>query len=66
MPVEMESVMERLSAQTERLQEECRKSRGSDEDRALLMQGLVVLSEAVLRVGRDVRQLKLQAAADRQ
>ena len=66
MPVEMESVMERLSVQTERLQAEYRKSRGHDEDRALMVQGLALVSEALLRVGRDVRLLKLQMAADRQ
>lgn len=60
---ELESVMQRLSDQTRALRLKCAAPRSdADEERALMVEGLAVVSEALLRVGRDVRALRLQLA----
>lgn len=61
MAVELESVMERLDAQAKRLKERSRGA-GAGDDAALTAQSLAVVSEAILRIGRDLRLLRLQLA----
>ena len=61
MAIELESVMERLSAQTNQLKERSR-SAARDGDEALTVQSLALVSEAILRLGRDLRLLRLQMA----
>jgi hypothetical protein len=60
MTVELESVMQRLDAQTKRLRQRALVSRAEDEERALTVESLALVSEAVLKIGRDIRQLRLQ------
>jgi hypothetical protein len=61
---ELESVMQRLDAHTLRLQQRSAAARSAeiDEDRALLVQGMALMSEALIRVGRDLRFLRLHLA----
>ncbi|HVI28178.1 hypothetical protein [Hansschlegelia sp.] len=60
MAVELESVMQRLDAQARRLRQ--RAAAGEAGDAALTTESLALVSEAILRIGRDVRQLRLQLA----
>ena len=60
MAVEIESVMQRLDAQARRLKQ--RAVAGEAGDAALTAESLALVSEAILRIGRDVRQLRLQLA----
>jgi type II secretory pathway component PulJ len=60
---ELESVMQRLDAHTRRLQERSSaQDGGADEEKALMVQGLALVSEALVRVGRDIRFLRLRLA----
>ena len=60
---ELSSVMMRLDAHTKRLQDKAQAARpGGDDEQALVVQGLALVSEALLRIGRDVRTLRLQLA----
>jgi hypothetical protein len=52
--------MQRLDAQTQRLRQRALVSRAEDEERALTVESLALVSEAVLKIGRDIRQLRLQ------
>jgi hypothetical protein len=60
MTVELESVMQRLDLQTKRLKQRAATSRPEDDERALTVESLALVSEAVLKIGRDIRQLRLQ------
>jgi len=57
---ELESVMERLKDQTDRLKRRAASPSGADEERALMIEGLALVSEALLKVGRDVRMMRNQ------
>ena len=57
---DMETVMNRLSAHARRLQEQPVPS--GDADRALMVESLALMSEALLKVGRDVRHLRNKMA----
>lgn len=58
---ELESVMQRLDTQTKRLKERMAALRGSaGDDGGLTVEALALVSEAVLRIGRDIRALRLQ------
>lgn len=59
---ELESVMRRLDAHAKRLVERSPSTSGGDDENALMVQGLALVSEAILRVGRDIRFLRLQLA----
>ena len=60
---EVESVMQRLAEETRRLRAEVEASQPeTDPERALTLGSLALVSEAVLRIGRDVRQIRLQLA----
>ncbi|MGA0531111.1 hypothetical protein [Hansschlegelia sp. KR7-227] len=59
---ELETVMERLGAHARRLEERSRSARSANDDGALMVQTLALMSEALLRVGRDVRHLRNQLA----
>lgn len=59
---ELESVMQKLSDHTARLRRSAvaGSGAGAEEDRALMIEQLALVSEALLRVGRDVRLMKTQ------
>lgn len=60
---ELESVMQRLDAQTKRLKERIATPREpAGDDGGLTVEALALVSEAVLRIGRDIRALRLQLA----
>ncbi|RXF73583.1 hypothetical protein [Hansschlegelia zhihuaiae] len=59
---ELEGVMQRLDAQVGRIKASAAAETGRDEVQELLLQSLALVSEALLRVGRDVRFLKLHFA----
>lgn len=60
---ELESVMQRLDAHTKRLLERsAAPDAEADDEKALMVQGLALVSEAIVRVGRDVRFLRLHLA----
>ena len=60
---EPEGVMRRLADQTEMLKAQLSAPPSpSDADRDLTVRSLAVVSEAVLKIGRDIRQIRLQLA----
>jgi hypothetical protein len=62
--IEIESVMQRLSEQSRALNAQLAASEALDEEseRALTVKSLALVSEAVLKIGRDIRQIRLQLA----
>lgn len=62
--IEIESVMQRLSQQSRALNAQLAASELLDEEseRALTVKSLALVSEAVLKIGRDIRQIRLQLA----
>lgn len=60
---EQEGVMQRLDAQTRRLKERMTSGPASAvTDEALTLESLMIVSEALLRIGRDIRHMRLQTA----
>ena len=62
--IEIESVMQRLDDQTRRLKAElaANETLKEHEERELTVKSLALVSEAVLKIGRDIRQIRLQLA----
>ncbi|MFC3691465.1 hypothetical protein [Chenggangzhangella methanolivorans] len=62
--LEVESVMQRLDDQTKRLKAEAAACLAleTQEERALTVKSLALVSEAVLKIGRDIRQIRMQLA----
>ena len=62
--IEIESVMQRLSEQSRALNAQLAANEPLDEEseRALTVKSLALVSEAVLKIGRDIRQIRLQLA----
>ena len=62
--IEIESVMQRLSEQSRALNAQLATNEPLDEEseRALTVKSLALVSEAVLKIGRDIRQIRLQLA----
>lgn len=59
---ELEGVMQRLDSHARRMEQHAKTAVGKDEDQAILAESLALMSEALLRIGRDVRFLKLHFA----
>lgn len=62
--IEIENVMQRLSEQSRALNAQLAASveQGEASERALTVKSLALVSEAVLKIGRDIRQIRLQLA----
>lgn len=60
---ELESVMTRLDVQTKRLKERSLAPlQSAGDDAGLTLETLALFSEAVLKIGRDIRAIRLQLA----
>ena len=55
---ELETVMQRLDTQARRLKDQA--STGDSAERAMMAESLALVSEALLKVGRDIRYIRNQ------
>lgn len=62
--IEIENVMQRLSEQTRALNAQLAANDPleGETERAMTVRSLALVSEAVLKIGRDIRQIRLQLA----
>lgn len=60
---ELSSVMQRLDDQAKLLRNRIDAPQAvADADRSMMMESIAALSEAIIKLGRDVRALRLQIA----